>query len=127
MAGMTEQPSETKSGKLGDASDELRGTSIRWVDAAPVETDVDLDEDVDLAPSGAHGAGPPSRDLEIVDDERQACLVEEPEDAFRVHGVQWIREADVPDPGVREHFGLAKLRAADAHSAARDLHASELG
>jgi hypothetical protein len=91
-----------------------------------VEADVHLHEHVHLTPRPAHHVGPPSRDIEIVDDEGQVGAIEEGEDAAGVHRVDRIREPDVAEARLGEDFRFARFRAADARRTARDLQPGEV-
>ncbi len=94
-----------------------------------MKADVHLDEHVHTPPRAHHRIRPLSRNGRVIDDERQACAIEQGDHAVRVRGIQGIRQPDVGDTALGEYFGLAEFRAADADGAAgigRRLHAVDV-
>ena len=84
---MAQQPAETQPRQAGDLRDHLRRARRVRIDAAAMEADVHLDQDVDLAAGRAHRLRPSARDVEVVDDEREARAVEQREHAVGVDGL----------------------------------------
>ena len=124
---MAQEPTETQTRQSGDFGDELRRILAVWIDAAPMKAHVDLDEDVYLPSGGVHRSGPSSRDIEVIDDERQVSAIEQREHSIGVDRVDWIGDPNVGDTGVREHLRFTDLRAADAHRPTFNLPPCQLG
>ena len=121
VAGVRQQPAQRQPRQLRDLRDERHRRRDIRSDAAPVKAHVNLHQHVDAAPGAGHRLGPRPRDRRVIDDERQRSLLEQGDDAIGVDGVDRVGQPDVGEAGVGEHFGFAKLGAADADSAAIDL------
>src|SRR6478672_4303478 len=121
MPRMAQEPAQAQTREPAYPRDHLRRAWAVGIDAAAVQPDVHLDQNVHLAAGGGHRRGPAARDVEVVHDEREMSPIEERDRAIGVGRVEWIGEADVTDAGGGEHLGFAELRATDAHRAPGEL------
>jgi hypothetical protein len=79
---MAQQAAQTKTRQA-----ETRGRTERvalGIDAAAVKSDVHLDQHVERASGTGHRVGPPSCNIQVIDDDRDRRPVGEGEDAARV-------------------------------------------
>lgn len=121
MSGVAQQTSEMKPRQLRDADDEVRGIGCVGINSAAVKSNVHLHKHVDLPLRCFHHLGPACCDLRVVDDERDARVLEQREYAIAVDGVERVGETDILHASFNEHFSLAKLGAADADRTLGDL------
>src|SRR5262249_49667691 len=120
VPGVTEKAAQPKSLQACNRSYEINSV-VMGVDAAAMETDVHLDENVDGPPGAAHRIRPSPCDLEVVDDEGDRSAFEEGDDTRRLIGVERIGKADILDARPDEYLRLAELGTADADRAAINL------
>ena len=98
VAGVAEQPAEPQARQAPRSARRTPRHPARvGIDAAAMEADVHLDEDVDLASGAVHRLRPAARDVHVIHDERQARPVEQLDDALGVDGIERIGQADVVD------------------------------
>ncbi len=121
MAGVAQQAAQPQALHRRHGANERQRVTGVGIDAASVEPDVDLHEDVEDPAGALHRVRPSARHREMIDDDRDDRAIHQRDHTRRIERVDRIGQAHVGDAGVDEHFGLADLRAANAGGAALDL------